>query len=228
MISRVAVVVPAADEEDHIGDCLAALATARRKLRHDRGIDSLVVVVLDDCRDGTAALVAQRPDVATVVSSARCVGVARRLGASYALGLARPAREVWLANTDADCRVPADWLTRMVDEARHGAQLVLGTVRPAPGLPHAVERAWTAAHQVRDGHPHVHGANLGVAGDTYLALGGWRGLAAHEDVDLVERAAASGHVRISRCGAIPVVASSRLRGRARHGFADYLNGLHAS
>jgi glycosyltransferase involved in cell wall biosynthesis len=226
VISRVVVVVPAADEEDNIGACLASLHAARQHLHHVTAgaIRSRVVVVLDDCSDGTAAVVTRYADVDMVYSSARCVGVSRHLGAMCGLALERPAREVWLASTDADCRVPSDWLTRMVDDARHGAQLVLGTVRPAAGLPDPVERAWLAAHHLRDDHPHVHAANLGIAATAYLGLGGWRPLPAHEDVDLVARA--TGHVRIRRTGAIPVITSNRLRGRAQDGFASYLNDLH--
>lgn len=226
MISRVVVVVPAADEEEYIGACLRSLHAARRHLHcvTAGSVRSRVVVVLDDCRDATASIVAGFRDVEAVVSTARCVGVARRVGALRALALERPARELWLASTDADCRVPYDWLTRMVDEARNGAQLVLGTVRPDPGLPVPVERAWLAAHQVRDDHPHIHGANLGVNALTYLGLGGWRPLPAHEDIDLVSRAA--GHARILRTGAIPVLTSSRRVGRVADGFSTYLDELH--
>jgi glycosyltransferase involved in cell wall biosynthesis len=226
VISRVVVVVPAADEEAHIATCLHSLHAARRRLHlaTSGAVRSRVVVVLDDCRDATESIVAGFPDVEAVVSTARCVGAARHLGVSRALALERPARELWLASTDADCRVPSDWLTRMVDDARRGAQLVLGTVRPEPGLPVPVERAWRAAHHLRDDHPHIHGANLGIAGLTYLGIGGWRPLPAHEDVDLVTRAA--GHARILRTGAIPVVTSNRRAGRVAHGFSTYLDNLH--
>jgi glycosyltransferase involved in cell wall biosynthesis len=226
VISRVVVVVPAADEEAHIGACLRSLHAARRRLHFEThgSVRSRVVVVLDDCRDATASVVAGFRDVEAVVSTARCVGVARHVGALRALALERPARELWLASTDADCRVPSGWLTRMVDEARHGAQLVLGTVRPEPGLPLPVERAWLAAHQVRDDHPHIHGANLGLSALTYLGLGGWRPLPAHEDIDLVSRAA--GHARILRTGAIPVLTSNRRAGRVDNGFSTYLDDLH--
>lgn len=227
MISRVAVIVPARNEEDRIADCLLSLQAARRRLHQafDGSVRSRVIVVLDDCQDATASIVTRFGDVDTVLSSARCVGAARRLGAQHALSLDRPARGAWLANTDADCVVPPDWLSRMVEDGNRGVNLVLGTVRPAPGLPLAVERAWLAAHHLRDDHPHVHAANLGIDASSYLELGGWRELACHEDADLVDRAAAAGHLRIRRTGGIAVVASNRLHGRAPRGFARYLNGL---
>ena len=39
-----------------------------------------------------------------------------------------------VANTDADSRVPLDWLTTMLTEADRGAHLVLGTVLPTEDL----------------------------------------------------------------------------------------------
>jgi hypothetical protein len=75
-----------------------------------------------------------------------------------------------------------------------------------------------------DGHPHVHGANLGISGAAYVRTGGWGDLVAHEDVDLVQRAVAAG-VPVARSGGAPVLTSSRLDARAPDGFAAYLRAL---
>ena len=71
----------------------------------------------------------------------------------------------------------------------------------------------------------MHGANLGIRGDAYLALGGWPALPTGEDAELVRRATAAGHVRIARSAAIPVVTSTRRAGRAPQGFSGYLRDL---
>ena len=227
MITTVAVVVPARDEQDTIAACLDALGVARARLQaSDPSVDVRIVVVLDDCRDGTAAVVDGYRDVETVVSSAGCVGSARRQGTAALLAsLDRPLPEIWLASTDADSLVPPDWLARMVGHGDAGAELVLGTVRPGAGLTGVVAAAWRAVHDATDGHPHVHAANLGISAATYRALGGWRDLPGHEDVDLVERAMLGGHRRIDRVGDIAVTTSSRLVGRVPVGFATYLQAL---
>jgi hypothetical protein len=73
--------------------------------------------------------------LSTVTITSRNVGAARRAGTRAALrGRAGPARELWLARTDADSAVPADWLTVMVRAAGRGADLLLGTVLPGPDL----------------------------------------------------------------------------------------------
>ena len=222
MIGEVTVVVPARDEQDEIGGCLATLAVARAELHRRTGIRSRVVVVLDDCRDATAEVAATHADVELRTTSEGAVGAARRVGA-----LDVPdSPQHWLASTDADCRVPADWLVLMLAHADAGADLVLGTVRPSPvGLSEAVHRAWFDAHDLGDDHTHVHGANLGIRGSSYAAVGGWARLASHEDVDLADRAARVPDLRVRRCGDVVVETSSRTRGRAPDGFADYLVAL---
>lgn len=79
-----------------------------------------------------------------------------------------------------------------------------------------------------EGHPHVHGANLGIRADVYEAIGGWSPLRTGEDAERVARAESSKTVRILRTGQVPVWTSSRPVGRAPAGFADYLSALPGS
>lgn len=231
MIRTVGVVVPAVNEQATIGTCLDALAAARERLGTviGRDIQVRVMVVLDCCSDETAAIVLGHRDVESVMCSVGRVGAARRLGTHQLLaGAGVDRRQLWLANTDADSTVPQDWLVRQVHEAERGAHLVLGTVLPDHGLDAATEQAWFDQHRLHDDHPHVHGANLGIRADVYTALGGWPARSTGEDVALAERAASAGHLRIVRTARIPVRTSSRLTGRAPHGFAGFLRGLTAA
>ena len=219
-------VIPAANEEQRIGRCLASVDVARAHLYQiSANIHVRIVVVLDGCRDDTAA-VATAPDRVQVITiAARNVGAARRVGASAAMVAAGPLRELWLANTDADCEVPADWLTQMMAETQQGAHMVLGTVTPGPDLSPEARAEWASHYHPRNGHQHVHGANFGIRGDVYLALGGWPPIVTGEDARLARRAARTGHLRISRTGSIPVVTSVRRRARAPRGFSSYLRSL---
>lgn len=228
MIRRVAVIVPAANEERHIGKCLSSIRAARRHLyARNVGIHVGITVVLDGCRDATAVIAAAFDDVRSVAITAGNVGVARRAGTSTVL-TSGPVRELWLANTDADSEVPVNWLSSMMTEQQLGAHLVLGTVLPGPGLGPSSRAQWASRHHLRQGHPHVHGANFGICGDAYLALGGWRPMATGEDADLARRAARAGHLRICRTASIPVVTSVRQTGRAPRGFSSYLRALDKS
>jgi GT2 family glycosyltransferase len=225
LIRRVTVIIPAANEEHQIGRCLSAVAAARRHLhRTSAAIAVRTLVVLDGCQDRTAAIAASC-GAQTVTITAGNVGMARAAGASAALAGGGPPSELWLASSDADSRVPATWLTAMMTEARLGAHLVLGTVTPDRCLEPRARAEWLSRHYLRDGHPHVHGANLGIRGDSYLSLGGWPQLATGEDTELARRAARAGHLRICRTGSIPVVTSVRPDGRAPRGFSSYLHQI---
>ncbi len=231
-VDLIGVVVPAANEQARIGGCLEALVDAREHvLAADARVGVRIVVVLDCCVDATAAAVGRHPGVEAVRCHAGQVGAARALGVRRLLaGCRAPWERIWLANTDADSRVPRDWMTTMLSHARGGAQLVLGTVWPDDELDARHRQAWLARHRLRDGHRHVHGANFGIRADTYEVLGGWPPVDVGEDVMLARRAGGTAGVPIARTAAIPVTTSSRLMGRTPDGFAGYLRALvpHAS
>ena len=225
MIRGVAVTVPAADEEERMARCLGSIAVAARVLQARTGIPARVIVALDSCHDRTAAVCADFPGVSTVTLARRNAGAARRAAATVALARSGRPGELWLASTDADSQVPADWLAGMIAESRRGTDLVLGTVLPGPDLSPAVRSRWLSRQHLRDGHPHVHGANLGIRDSAYAAIGGWQPLASGEDAELARRAAVAGWLAISRTAAIPVVTSVRRDGRAPGGFSSYLRAL---
>ncbi len=221
-VDRIVVVVPVRDEETLLARCLDGLTTASRHVP----VQVQVVVVLDRCTDGSENVARSRPGVEIVHSTAGLVGAARRIGVDHVLARTgvEPER-LLLASTDADSVVPPHWLSHLHRLVLDGADAVLGTVQPdLDGLPTAALRAWSRAYQQSDGHPHVHGANLAVRGDVYVAAGGFPPVAAHEDVLLV-RALQPLAARVVRSGGCTVETSSRLDGRAPAGFAADLAAL---
>jgi glycosyltransferase involved in cell wall biosynthesis len=226
-IDRVVVVVPARNEERRLGRALTAVRGAARVLSATRpSVTVAVVVVLDRCTDGTADVLRRFPGVRAVTSTAGMVGAARRSGIAAALAdPAAIAAHTWVATTDADSVVPSDWLCRHLDIAHAGADLMLGTVVPDPAeLDERALAAWTTQHPQVDGHPYVHGANLGVRADTYLRAGGFAEVREHEDVLLTAAVRALGGVVVSPAGG-PVRTSARTVGRTPGGFAEYLGAL---
>ncbi|MCT9821400.1 glycosyltransferase [Microbacterium sp. W1N] len=221
-ISAVAVVIPAHDEEELLGACLASVAVAALAPRR-RGIPVHVWVALDACTDGSARIAAAA-GAHLVELDARNVGVARQAGVTAALdavGDVAPS-QVWLAHTDADSVVPANWLTDQLRHARRGAGVVVGTVRPDfRDLSPAQHDAWWQTHTPGVANGHVHGANLGMRADVHLAAGGFAAAAVHEDVMLVAAARAAG-ARVSASDAAWVRTSGRQAGRAPDGYARYL------
>ena len=220
-INRVVVVVPAHNEEDLLHDCLSSVLTAAGNTT--RSVE--VTVVLDACTDATARRVPLGVDVISCAFAS--VGAARREGfARYGNESAVDSAQTWFASTDADSRVPPNWLEQQLDFGDRGVDCYLGTVTPDDFTAWApdVDQRYHDGYSQEEGHGHIHGANLGMRAATYHAVGGFAPLAHGEDVDLVSRARALG-ARVVASAYAPVVTSTRAQGRAAHGFAAHLRAL---
>ncbi len=223
MIGAVGVVVPVHEEQDLLPACLASLHVA---VRHPalRGLEVHVVPVLDACSDDSGAFAP-----GGIVLNARNVGRARAAGFAEVLRreAGRPVEEIWLATTDADSTVPADWLAVQLMFARTGVEVVAGTVAVEDWSqqPSAAKARFAETYGVPgDGHVHVHGANLGLCAAAYVDAGGVPPLAVAEDRALV--ASLRGRARrLVATGRAPVVTSARRESRTEGGFADHLRGL---
>ena len=221
-LQAVAVVVPARDEQDTVAACLGSIAIAARQI----SLHVLTVVVADHCRDDTAARSAAAGATVAVRwgppqgawALHRCH---RYTHALHQLG-GLPDGLIWLAHTDADSQVPPDWLSAQLALAGRGHDPVAGMVRLTGTGNRDARRLWTASYRQR--HGHVHGANLGVRADAYLAVGGFQPVPAHEDLLLVRDLIAGGY-SVARPRQPRVVTSSRLTGRTPAGVAADLRKL---
>ena len=223
-IGHCAIVIPARDEEALLGRCLTAAQAAREQLAIERPeISTTIILVLDSCVDGSATVASTFADVIALSCRAGSVGVARRIACAFALSKATvdPA-DCWLACTDADSAVPLNWLTAQVRLAEHGADLVLGTVVPDYHDRTGVAFTdWLDDYPQADGHPYVHGANLGIRGDMYQRAGGFPAMSLHEDVSLAESVRSAGG-RVHSTAACAVLTSGRHDGRTSGGFAGWM------
>lgn len=210
----IAVIVPAHNEEEHITECVAALRMAAR-CPHLCGEQTLLIVVLDTCTDGTRHAVKQL-GVTTIATDACNVGAARALGAQ--LALAAGAR--WLAFTDADTQVDPNWLCAQLAQ---NSDAVCGTVavKDWGSYGEAMRSHYAATYNDADGHRHVHGANFGISAEAYEHTGGFQSLESSEDVALV-RALENNGLNIAWSAAPRVFTSSRREYRAPGGFGATL------
>jgi len=215
----IAVLIPAHNEETLIGACLQSVsAAARHPALFGESVE--IIVALDRCVDGTAGIVAQYSAHAVRLTEGN-VGLARAAAAARALELG--AR--WLALTDADTRVPDDWLAAQLAA---GAEAFCGAVTVDDWEDYSVGMAvaFVGSELVQDGHPHIHGANMGISARSYLRCGGFQPLAVSEDVALIRSLEALG-LPIARLAKPLVRTSARRNARAVGGFSDYLKGMEA-
>ncbi len=228
-VRHLGVVIPARNEERAISACLRSVQGAISLVRETYpDVSCEVMIALDRCTDGTAALVAAHGADAVISNSGR-VGCARHAGATAVLDRCRkagiPNDAVWLANTDADSTVPDSWLTTQLQIGATGVDLVIGTVTPAE-LDPDLDRLWRNAHELVEGHPHVHGANLGIRGSTYVKAGGFAPLSVDEDHDIVDKVQRMTNRWIATHRA-SVRTSGRSESRIDGGFASYIACLDA-
>ena len=231
MSLRAVVVVPAKDEQEHIGACVRALA-AQEGVRRDA---YRLLVVLNQCRDGTAREAAAAARAAGLrltflAGPGGGPGPARRTGMDLAATMLGPRGLI--ATTDADTVVAPDWLLRQLEAVEAGADAVGGDVEVDETGLHpfvlehrrrrAVERlAAVHAHTPHAEHHHFAGASMSLTAAAYLRLGGIPPLAALED-EALERLLRDRGFRVERLRRVRVRTSGRLRGRAPAGLAHDL------
>jgi glycosyltransferase involved in cell wall biosynthesis len=211
------IVIPVHNEEACLERCLRSVMQAA-----EHGVLCTervrIVVVLDACTDGSRQI-AQRYPVTIISVNARNVGIARAAGAEHLV----QAGARWIACTDADSWVPADWL---VAQLAYDVDAVCGVVDVEGWDEHSpeVRTRYLAGYDDAEDHPHIHGANLGIATPAYVRAGGFPALAAHEDVHLVRKLEELGG-RIAWSGSVRVKTSARLDCRAQQGMGQHLRSL---
>ena len=237
------VAVPVRNEAERITACLRALDAQEGLSPGSLG----VVLFLNNCTDGTEAIVADLvPTLSVPVKvlnedfSGAHAGWARRK--------AMDAAAAWLGgaggailSTDADSRVPPNWVARTQAAIAAGADAVAGRVeldveegKLLPDMLHARGRLEdiydaliTEAEARIDPDPHdpwpchrtTIGATLAVTRDAYLAVGGMPEIPLGEDGAFIARLIAHGK-RVRHATDVCVTISARLTGRAPGGVAD--------
>jgi glycosyltransferase involved in cell wall biosynthesis len=222
-ISHISVLIPACNEEELLPRCLNSILNAVNFLPKSISID--IILCVDSSSDNSLATGKKiiGTNGAVLEINTRNVGDARKYAAFEALNRYKgPLECCWLANTDADCEVPVNWLDVQVLWANLGIEAIAGIVAVDSYIEHEpqVSELFEKQYIIHpDGtHPHVHGANLGIRADIYKKTGGWRSLPTAEDHDLWNRLMALNCNLVSLADMI-VITSGRKQGRAPHGFA---------
>lgn len=227
----IGIVIPVHNEGSLLARCLRAVIDAVDRVE----AQSQIAVVLDGCSDDSKDVVDRYIDsygdrICAVHVSRRNVGVARAAGFESLRERFGVGPDWWYATTDADSVVDANWLTR---QFIHRTDMYLGLVRVldwegrSANLVDRYEHAYRARIKHEHEHEHVHGANMGFNALSYWRVGGFRGLATGEDVDLVNRFDKA-HLRVLRDSAFTVATSSRTQARAPLGFSHFLEEMESN
>jgi glycosyltransferase involved in cell wall biosynthesis len=233
----IGVIVPVHDEEDLLGHALEAIDQAFFRVG-GQGIACRSAIILDDCSDSSATIAQRWVDAlrrrggehqAMVVRShSASVGRARRTGSDALLRAWADTdlRHIWLATTDADSRVPSDWLLTQLNAHECGTELWTGRVVVDDWslYQQSTARRWSEAYDNEDAP--IHGANLGFNAQVYVDAGGFTARATGEDRALYHAIVARGG-RTHYDSVAKVVTSGRRQGRAPMGFSFALTSVEA-
>ena len=245
---RAVVCVPARDEERCLPRLLRSLAD-----QDGIAVDAplRVLIVANNCSDGTVAAVramqaaGSAPALAIRIVEAHLTGAEAHVGTARRMAL--DAGAAWLdadgcpdgvlLTTDADARVPRDWLAANL-RALEGAEIVGGrlvidpeaAIDPAlADLHRRIERYWASVRRIEDAldppphdptprHGDHTGASLALGAALYRSVGGLPALPRGEDNALVARVREAGG-RLRHCPDVSVLVSDRAAGRAQGGMA---------
>lgn len=239
------VAVPVRNEEERIAACLLALDAQDGLAPGSLGL----VMFLNNCTDRTEAIVA---DLVPRLSIPVRILVEDFAGAhaGWARRRAMDAAAAWLGDagqagiilsTDADSRVPPNWIARNRAAIQAGADAVAGRVEldaaeaallppalPARGrLEDIYDALITEAEARLDPDPNdpwpchrtAIGATLAVTRAAYLQVGGMPEIPLGEDGAFIARLLEHG-LRVRHATDVCVTISARLAGRAPGGVAD--------
>jgi hypothetical protein len=239
MSRPVVVAIPVRDEAKRIGGCLRALA--RQSIPPDH-----VVLLLNNCTDGTAEVVRAMPETRArrhvvernLDGPSASAGVARGLAMQYAASLIADGA---ILTTDADAEVPARWVEANLQVLHQGADAVCGRSEIDP-----IEALYIPSHLHDDDarevaygrlldemgarilpdpadpwprHREDSGASIAITTAMFRRVGGVPRLPSGEDRALI-RALRMIDARVRHHPNISVVVSGRIEGRAQGGMAD--------
>ncbi len=232
--------VPAHNEAGLVRECLVAIRAAIARTR----IPVAVILVAHRCSDATEQIAQEELSTLTgpaeglvlnlesgTVATARAAGAMAGLHLLTAYGVR--FESTWLMSTDADSRVPKDWIDRFRRRMLRDAVAITGMVRVegwedghlavSPRISDAYHRI-IAAGMHGEGHDHVYAANLAVRADAYLEVGGWPDQVPGEDAALLAALRQSGRTVVS-APEIVVSTSGRTLPRAAGGLGALLGRL---
>jgi glycosyltransferase involved in cell wall biosynthesis len=183
MHPTVAIIIPALNEAQHIGNCLESLA------RLAGGVEVVDVIVVDNGSTDQTTTLALQSGARVLSNPGASIGALRNLGA-------RSTRADVLAFLDADCTVAPDWLRnaiRCMEETDAG---IVGSTHAFPENASWTARAASLASADKVGEVnYIPSGNMFARRAAFEAVDGFNeALQTNEDVDLCRRVSRQGYL----------------------------------
>lgn len=162
MKSYVSVVIPAHNEQQHIGACIDSL------LQQDYGLDNFEIIIVDNnSTDNTKNIINQYPFAKYYFKLDGPVGAVRNYGAELAKG------EI-IAFIDADCLAPCSWISSGITILSNSDADVIGGKYDLPEKPSWLERFWLlGTKEKKSTNLDLIGGSIFIKNDHFRSVGGF-------------------------------------------------------
>ncbi|WP_097461236.1 glycosyltransferase [Mangrovitalea sediminis] len=168
----VSVIIPAKNEKEFIGRCLASINS------QNYPTECLEIIVVDNSSTDETADIAKKTGALVIEGAKGYVGAVRNQGARKASGQ-------FLAFIDADCIIDNDWVNRAVNLATAHPNHVFGGGCLIPREANWLEKNWLLGEGIKRVPKELIGASIFISKETFESIGGFNELlSSGEDTQL--------------------------------------------
>ena len=182
-LDTISIIIPAFNEEKHIGSCIKALIAANK---NNIGYE---IIVMDNGSVDDTAEVAKNLGVTIKIRPDVNVATLRNIGASFASG-------DLLAFVDADCTVGTDWLLSVMKCFKRESADAVGSFHAIPKTSGWIGEISSAiqSHKIGSTVNYIPSGNMIIKKDIFLKVNGFNtSLETGEDVDICYRLKEKGY-----------------------------------
>ncbi len=178
-------IIPAFNEEAHIGETIESIRTTVRMWRGDPDSARFEIIVVDNGSTDRTCTISRESGLTTLVKPGISVGALRNSGAMFAKG------EV-LVFLDADISLTPEWiqaLPGLLARFQQKGPFVSGSRVHAHGRRTMIDRAWFASNETAGDERYVNSGHMILPGSLFATIGGFdETLVSGEDSEFCERA----------------------------------------
>jgi len=183
--TQLSFIIPAFNEEAHIGETIESIRTTVRMWRGDPDSARFEIIVVDNGSTDRTCVISRESGLTTLVKPGITVGALRNSGTMVAKG------DV-LVFLDADISLTPEWiqaLPGLLARFQQKGAFVSGSRVHAHGRRTMIERTWFASHETEGGERYVNSGHMILPRSLFATIGGFdETLVSGEDSEFCERA----------------------------------------
>lgn len=178
-------IIPAFNEETHIGETIESIRTTVRMWRGDPDSARFEIIVVDNGSTDRTCTISRESGLTTLVKPGITVGALRNSGAMVAKGQV-------LVFLDADISLTSEWihaLPGLLARFQQEGPFISGSRVHVHGRRTMIDRSWFTSYETEGGGRYVNSGHMIVPKSLFSTMGGFdEALVSGEDSEFCERA----------------------------------------